>query len=153
MLASVPTGAFLLLSARRLRAVGPIVFAAILLLLFGTAAGAVYGAVHAWDAIRPLRFVRDDLSRLSMSDAFSRYFFDEVGRLRLPEMLAAINELAQSCERHSSEAPGGVHDSRQTSLRRHLARCHGLSWRLWRCRGGSPEAIRRAAQRSHAHHR
>jgi hypothetical protein len=96
MLASVPTGAVLLLSARRLRAVGPIVFAAILLLLFGAAAGAVYGAMHAWDAIGPVHFVRDDLSRLSMSDAFSRYFFDEVGRLPLPEMIAAINEFVRN---------------------------------------------------------
>src|SRR5262245_21698018 len=72
MLASVPTGAVLLLSARRLRAAGPIVFAAILFLFFGVAAGAVYAAVHAWDAIGPVRFVRDDLSQLSLSDAFDR---------------------------------------------------------------------------------
>jgi hypothetical protein len=96
MLAGVPTGAVLLLCARRLRAVGPIVFAAIFLLLFGAAAGAVYGAVHAWDAIGPVRFVRDDLSQLRMSDAFSRYFFDEVGRLPLPEMMAAITEFVRN---------------------------------------------------------
>jgi hypothetical protein len=96
MLASVPTLAVLLLNARRLRAVGPIVFAAILLLLFGAGASAVYAAVDAWEAIGPLRFVRDDLSQLPIFDAFSRYFFDEIGRLPLPEMMAAINEFVRN---------------------------------------------------------
>ena len=93
MASSVPTGAVLLLNIRRLRAVGPIVFAALLLALFGSAAGMIYAAIDALDKIGPMRFVREDLVQLKPADA-SRVLFDELRNLPAAEMLAAVRAVA-----------------------------------------------------------
>ena len=71
--AAVPTGAVLLLNTRRLRAIGPVVFTATLLLLYGVAAGHFYAALHALDAIGPLHFVREDLAALPVREAGQRW--------------------------------------------------------------------------------
>jgi hypothetical protein len=62
MLAGVLTGAVLLLNTRRLRAIGPLVFAATLLLLFGLGAGLAYATLSVWEASGPRRFVREALA-------------------------------------------------------------------------------------------
>jgi hypothetical protein len=73
-IAAVPTAAVLLLNVRRLRAVGPIVFAAVLLLLYGVLIGLAYGALYAMDVIGPVQFVREDLAGLPLGDAAAKYF-------------------------------------------------------------------------------
>jgi CubicO group peptidase (beta-lactamase class C family) len=58
-----------------------------------------------------IRHPQDHLSQLRFYDAFSRYFFDEVGSLPLPEMMAAINEFVRNptsviqAERRRRSAP------------------------------------------------
>ena len=93
MASSVPTGAVLLLNIRRLRAVGPIVFAALLLALFGTVAGVIYAAIYALDKIGPIRFIREDLVQLPLSDA-TRIYFGELRNLPAAEMVAAVRAFA-----------------------------------------------------------
>jgi hypothetical protein len=95
MIAAVPTAAVLLLNARRLRAVGPIVFAGTLLLLYGVLAGLAYGALYVVDLVGPVRFVRDDLAELPLWHAAERYLawlrtlpLDRI----LIEVAAAIDE-------------------------------------------------------------
>ena len=74
MIGTVPTTGILLLGTRRVRAVGPIVFAATLLLLFGLTAGLVYADLYGLGVIGPLRFVRPDLAGLPPVDAVQRYW-------------------------------------------------------------------------------
>jgi len=81
MLAGVPTVAVLLLNTRHLRAIGPIVFAATLLVLYGFGIGVAYATLYAWDAIGPVRFVREDLAPLPVAVAVTKYF---AGLLSLP---------------------------------------------------------------------
>jgi hypothetical protein len=69
----VPTGAVLLLNTRHLRAVGPIVFAAALLALYGCGVGVAYATCYALDAIGPMGFVREDLAPLPLFVAFRQY--------------------------------------------------------------------------------
>jgi hypothetical protein len=69
----VPTGAVLLLNTRHLRAVGPIVFAAALLALYGFGVGVAYATFYALDAIGPMGFVREDLAPLPLFVAFRQY--------------------------------------------------------------------------------
>jgi len=76
MIAGLPTGFVLLLNARRLRSVGPIVFAAILLLFSTIVVGACYGAFVAFDFIGPVHFIREDLAQLPFATAVSKYFQD-----------------------------------------------------------------------------
>jgi energy-converting hydrogenase Eha subunit C len=73
MIAGLPTGVVLLLNARRLRSVGPIVFAATLLLFSTIVAGVCYGAFFASDFIGPVHFVREDLERLPFPTAVSGF--------------------------------------------------------------------------------
>jgi hypothetical protein len=73
MFAGLPTGVVLLLNARRVRAVGPIVFAATLLLLCAIMASQFYGALYLWDVIGPVRFVREDLAKLPLLAAATKY--------------------------------------------------------------------------------
>lgn len=89
LIAGVPTGAVLLLNTRRLRAVGPIVFAATLFSGYCTVAGAVYAIVPAWNAIGPMRFVREDLAQLPFHEGMQRYL-NEILSLPRPEMRAEI---------------------------------------------------------------
>jgi hypothetical protein len=96
---SAPTGAVLLLNMRRLRAIGPIVFAALLLPLAGIAIGQGYAALYVLDRIGPTRFVREDLAQLSLLDA-ARIWFDEIRSLPASEMVAAV--------RASAASPGSV---------------------------------------------
>ena len=74
MVAGVPTGAVLLLNTRHLRAVGPIVFAATLLLLYGVGAGVAYATFYALDAIGPVWFVQEGFAQLPLFDASQKYF-------------------------------------------------------------------------------
>jgi hypothetical protein len=92
---SVPTGAVLLLNMRRLRAIGPIVFAALLLSLYGIGAGQIYAAVYALGRIGPMRFVREDLAQLPLLDA-GRIYLDEIRSLPAAEMVGAIRAAAAS---------------------------------------------------------
>jgi hypothetical protein len=96
---SVPTGAVLLLNMRPLRAIGPIVFAALLLSLIGIGVGQSYAALYVWDRIGATRFVREDLGQLALLDA-ARIYFDEIRSLPAAEMVAAI--------RASAASPGSV---------------------------------------------
>ena len=68
MVAGVPAAAVVLLTVRRLRAVGPVVFVATLLALYGTAVGASYAGLYVAQATG-LRFVRQDLAALPFLDA------------------------------------------------------------------------------------
>jgi hypothetical protein len=74
MIASVPTCAVLLLNTRRLRAVGPIVFASTLLFLFVSGAGLFYATFQALDLIGPIQFVRADMAGLPVIDDPLQYF-------------------------------------------------------------------------------
>jgi hypothetical protein len=73
MLASIPTGVILLLNFRRLRAVGPVVSAATLLLLFGSIAGVIYATFYVLETVGPIRFVRPDLALLPLLEATKRW--------------------------------------------------------------------------------
>ena len=74
MIASIPTAMILLLNLRRLRAVGPVVSAATLLLLFGLIASPIYAAFYALDVTAgPMRFVRPDLAHLDLLDAVKKW--------------------------------------------------------------------------------
>ena len=90
--ASAPTGAVLLLNTRRLRAVGPIVFAATLLFLYVSGAGLVYAAFQAMDLVGPIRFVRADLAGLPVVDDPMRYFM-ELWELPAAEMVAIFRAI------------------------------------------------------------
>jgi hypothetical protein len=92
---SAPTGAVLLLNIRRLRAIGPIVFAALLLLLVGIGIGQSYAALYVLGRLGPMRFVREDLAQLPLLDA-GRIYLDEVASLPAAKMVAAIKALAAS---------------------------------------------------------
>ena len=92
MTGATPTVAILLLNTRRLRAVGPIVFAATLLLLFGLTAGLVYADLYGLDVIGPLHFVRADLAGLPLITAVQRYFTWLRG-LPLEQAVAEISAL------------------------------------------------------------
>jgi hypothetical protein len=81
MVAAVPTLVVVLLNTRRLRTVGPIVFAATLLLLYGMVAGPLLPASVLVDAL-DVRLVREDVAHLSLFDALSS--------LSLPERLATV---------------------------------------------------------------
>ena len=92
MIAGVPTGAVLLLNTRHLRAIGPTVFAATLLVLYGFGAGAAYGALYVLDAIGPLQFVREDLAPLPLLDASTTYL-TWLSNLPRDQMWAEISTL------------------------------------------------------------
>jgi hypothetical protein len=87
----VATGAFLLMSIRRLRAAGPIVFAASLLFFLCALGGVFYAMTLGWNAL-DIRFVRDDLAQLSPEDGFQRYV-EEIVRMPGPDQAAALGAL------------------------------------------------------------
>jgi hypothetical protein len=89
----VPTVAVLFLNIRRLRAIGPVVFAAILLLLCGFCVGAMCAAIHTLDVVGPVKFIQQDLAQLTFLDAAQRWW-DEVRRLPANEMLAKVSAFA-----------------------------------------------------------
>jgi hypothetical protein len=95
MIASIPTGVILLLNLRRLRAVGPVVSAATLLLLFGSIAGLIYASFYALDAAGPIRFVRQDLADLSLLDA-TKIWLGEILRLPFDQMRDRIRDVIDS---------------------------------------------------------
>jgi hypothetical protein len=72
-IAGVATGAVLLLNTRRLRAVGPIVFAAALLFAYCTGGGVFLATALAWNAIGPMQLVRADLAQLPLREGMERY--------------------------------------------------------------------------------
>jgi len=80
MIASVPTAMILLLNLRRLRAVGPVVSAATLLLVFGSIAGLMYGAFYALDRAGPIRFVWEDSAHRGLLDA-TKTWLEDIARL------------------------------------------------------------------------
>jgi hypothetical protein len=73
MLAGLPCGVVLLLNARRVRAVGPIVFAATVFLFCAILASQFYGALYLLDVIGPVHFVREDLAQLPLLTAATKY--------------------------------------------------------------------------------
>ena len=73
MLAGLPTGVVLLLNARHVRAVGPIVFAATVFLFCAIVVSQFYGALYLWDLIGPVHFVREDLAQLPLLTAATKY--------------------------------------------------------------------------------
>lgn len=87
-----PTGAILIFNVRRLRAVGPLIFAATLLFLLGVVTGLAYAALYALDAAGPIRFVREDLAQLSFFEA-SEIWAGEFLRLPFDQMLDRIRAL------------------------------------------------------------
>jgi len=89
MIAGVATVAVLLLSTRRLRAAGPIVLAAAMLFSYCTAGGMVYAAALAWNAMGPVRFVREDLAQLPVVEGMQRYL-NEMANLPPRELLAVV---------------------------------------------------------------
>jgi hypothetical protein len=95
MFASIPTGVILLLNLRRLRAVGPVVSTATLLLLFGSIAGLIYATFYALDAVGPIRFVQQDLAHLSLLDA-AKIWLGEIWRLPPDQMLDRVRAAMDS---------------------------------------------------------
>jgi hypothetical protein len=95
MLASIPTGVILLLNLRRLRAVGPVVSAATLLLLFGSIAGLIYATFYALHAAGPIRFVRQDLAHLFLLDAV-KIWAGEIWHLPFDQKLDRIRAVIDS---------------------------------------------------------
>jgi hypothetical protein len=73
MIAGFPTAMVLLLNARRLRAIGPIVFAATLFLFCAIIVGQSYGALYLWNVIGPVHFIREDLAQLPFPKAAKQY--------------------------------------------------------------------------------
>jgi hypothetical protein len=71
--AGIPAVFFVFLYARRVRAVGPVVFAALLLAFLGLGVGTVYSAMYGLERAGSPRFVREDLARLPLITAFERY--------------------------------------------------------------------------------
>ena len=88
MISGAATAAFLLMSVRRLRAVGPIVFAASLLCFLCASGGVLYAVSLGWNAAG-MHFVRDDLAQLSPADAAERYW-DEISQMPRPDRNAAL---------------------------------------------------------------
>ena len=89
LISGVATGAILLLNIRRLRAVGPIVFAAALLFSYSAIGGHFYATAIVWNAIGPVHFVREDLAPLPLLEGMQKYL-DEIARLPGPEQLAEV---------------------------------------------------------------
>jgi hypothetical protein len=89
LIAGVATGAVLLLNTRRLRAVGPIVFAAALLFAYGTGGGVLFATALAWNAIGPVHLVREDLAQLPLREGMERYL-QEMANLSVPDRFAAM---------------------------------------------------------------
>ena len=89
LISGVATGAILLLNIRRLRAVGPIVFAAALLFSYSAIGGHFYATAIVWNAIGPVHFVREDLAQLPLLEGMQKYL-DEIARLPRPEQLAEV---------------------------------------------------------------
>jgi MFS family permease len=87
MIAGLPTGVVLVLNTRRVRAVGPIVFAATLFLFCTIVVGQSYGALFLWNVIGPVHFLREDLAQLPFPMATKRYL-DETSNL--PEAIATL---------------------------------------------------------------
>lgn len=82
---------------RRLRAVGPVVFAATLVLVYGLAAGLAYGAIYLAQVIGPWHFVREDLAGLPLVDAVLGYLA-WLASLPPDEAMAAISQLTSDPE-------------------------------------------------------
>jgi hypothetical protein len=106
MFAALPTGVVLLLNTRRIRAVGPIVFAATLFLFCATVAGQFYGALYIWDVIGPVHFVREDLAQLPLLTAAEQY---------LHEASRAPTEAIEALVSHPSDIVRADHPERLTT--------------------------------------
>jgi hypothetical protein len=91
LMCSAAAGAFLLMSIRRLRAVGPMVFAASLLFFLCGLGGVFYGMSIGWNALE-MRMVRADLAPLTPVEGFQRYLEEIVG-MPAAERTAALGEL------------------------------------------------------------
>jgi len=72
IVASIPTGVYLLLSAVGHRVIGPIVSAATTIVIFGHLAGVVYAVYYVWDSLGAVYFLHPDLRNLPFIDAASR---------------------------------------------------------------------------------
>jgi hypothetical protein len=74
LVAAIPTGIFLLLSAVGHRVIGPIVLAATTFVVFGHLGGALYAGYRVWDAMGSVYFLHPDLRHLSYVDGVFRLF-------------------------------------------------------------------------------
>ncbi len=92
LIAGVPTGAILLFNLRRLRAVGPLVFAATLLFFYGVVIGLASATFYVLDVVGPVRFVRDDLAHISFYEA-SMIWVQELWRFPPAQFLDRIQAL------------------------------------------------------------
>jgi hypothetical protein len=95
MIASVPTGAILLLNLSRVRAVSPVVSAATLLLIFGSIAGLIYATFYALHTAEPVRFVQQDLAHRGLLDATGKWL-REICRLPPDQIANRIHTLVNS---------------------------------------------------------
>jgi hypothetical protein len=105
----VPTAAVLLLNTRRLRAIGPVVFAAILILLWCSGIGGVYALIHMLDVVGPVKFIQQDLAQLTFQDAALRWWY-EVWRLPATEMFDKVSALVS----HTSSVVQAANPERLT---------------------------------------
>ena len=93
--AGVPTAIFLTLNSRRLRAVGPIVYAATLIAISGLGAAFLFAMNQYLNIAGPIHFVREDLARLPIMEAIEIYRA-EVQRLSASETLTVLTEFLQN---------------------------------------------------------
>ncbi|MBV9674278.1 MAG: hypothetical protein JO076_15830 [Verrucomicrobia bacterium] len=87
LIAGLPTGVVLLLNARRVRAVGSIVFGATLIFVCVIIIGHTYGALLFADFIGPVHFIREDLAQLPFPTAVMRYLDEATNVPEAIEML------------------------------------------------------------------
>ena len=97
MTAGVPTAAILLLNVRRFRAVGPVVFTATLVLVYGLTTGLAYATIYMADVIGPWHFVREDLAGLPLVDAVMGYLA-WLASLSPDQAMAALSQLTSNPE-------------------------------------------------------
>jgi hypothetical protein len=103
--AAVPAGVVVLLNTRGLRAVGPIVFVALMLCIYGTASGVMYASFYVAEAIGPTRMVQNDLAGLPVIDAMERYSLNLSGLPMRDMVEAAVRVLENPSSFVSFERP------------------------------------------------
>jgi hypothetical protein len=91
-IAAVPTAAILLLNARRLRAIGPVVFAAALLFFFAFGAGFLAAAVYIIDVVGPMTFARVGLAPIEGIEPYLTWFFNLPAEQVTAELSALLDD-------------------------------------------------------------
>lgn len=85
--AGAPTTVALVLGIRRQRAIGPMIFAAIMIPVYGFATSQIYTTAYVLEIIGPIGFLHGDLAQLSFADAGTR-IWSEVGDIPIGDSLA-----------------------------------------------------------------